>query len=133
MSDDVLADLDRMIGRLRTLPELARDVVPDVAEIVREEIERTIAQGTTPEGETWQRTREGKRPMPTAGKALRVVVLGPRVFVRISDHVGRHSLGRARGGIVRRVLPRSGSVPRAMAARIRKRLGERFREHMGEP
>jgi hypothetical protein len=126
------AELERMIAKLRALPDLVREVVPDVADVVREELTRTIAQATTPEGHTWNPTREGRKALATAAQHLRVTSLPPRVFVVLTGHVARHSLGRARGGVQRRVLPR-GKVPAAMAARIRKVLGEAFRTHMVGP
>jgi hypothetical protein len=47
------------------------------------------------------------------------------VFCRLVGHVARHNNGRARGGVVRAIFPRTG-LPSDMSAAIKRVVGELF-------
>jgi hypothetical protein len=127
---DSLDRLDAHIARVERLSELARDAAPDVAYELQDELERQIGAGTDPAGKTWEpRKEDGARPLQTAAKALAVAPVLNTVFARLRGHVARHHLGRAKGGLVRQILP-SKITPR-ISARIHGVLSRRFDETMG--
>lgn len=121
--------LEAMIARIRSLPDLVREAAPDAADAVREDLERTIAAGTEPNGSAWKLREDGKKPLATAASSMFVAPIGNTVFVRLTGHVARHHLGRARGGIYRPVIPSSG-IPVRMADAIKDVLTTHFRDHM---
>lgn len=125
---DSLHELDAWIARVRKLPELVRAAAPDVARVVERELQKQIARASSPDGKAWQRNADGTTPLRTADKALAVAAVGTRVFARLRGHVARHHKGIARGAIVRRILPRAGEIPDALAQAIADKLAEKFRE-----
>lgn len=122
-----LTEFDRMIETIRDLPGLGRRAAPDVAEVIELALERTIAAGTTPAGEPWQPTRDGRTPLTGAAKALGVASVGSTIYVRLTGPEARHHLGTAAGGIERQVIPRAG-LPPAMAEAVRAVLNRHFEE-----
>jgi hypothetical protein len=130
MSDAAFAALDAHIARIRKLPGLAKEAAPDVAQAVRDELERQIAAGVDPDGKPWKAREDGEQPLRTAANSLAVVAVGPRIFARLTGHVARHHRGRAKGGIERPILP-TGPVPPAMGRAIARVLAKRFAAHMG--
>lgn len=121
--------IEAMIERLQSLPQLVVEAAPDAADAVRAELERTIAAGTDPDGKPWQLRKDGGKPLATAEHAVFVAPIGNTVFVRVKGHVARHHLGRARGGIYRPVIPTGGLPPR-MADGIKRVLCAHFTDHM---
>lgn len=124
------ASLNAMLERLRKLPELGTEAAPSVADAVRDQLEKTIDAGTTAEGKSWERTKDGKQPLRNAAKALAVVAVDSTIFARLTGHIARHHLGRARGGVVRQILPTEG-IPSGMAKAIKTVLVEEFEDVMG--
>jgi len=123
--------IDAMIDRLRKLPGMARAAAPDVARAVESELERQIKAAETPDGRAWEPKKEGSgKPLATAAKSLAVAAIGSRVFARLTGHIARHNLGRAKGGVERQILPTSG-IPAKMGDAIRKVLDAQFRHTMG--
>ncbi len=110
--------------------ELCEDAAPEVAEAVRSEIEKTIAAGTTADGQAWQPTQKGKTPLRNASKALRVAAVGSSIVVKISGPEARHHLGRAKGGIQRPIIPNEG-IPAPVSSAIKRVLSERFSDALG--
>jgi hypothetical protein len=122
------AELDRMIRSIRGLKGLAERAAPDVAEAIHAELVRTIAAGTTPDGDPWRPTQDGRTPLRNAAAAIRCAAVGTRIYVRLIGPEARHHRGSARGGIVRRVLPASSRIPPAMASVITDVLTRHFHE-----
>jgi hypothetical protein len=122
-----LEQLDAMIATIGKLPELGKRAAGGVALAVETELQRTIAQGTTPDGKPWQPTKDGARPLTGAAKALAVVPVGTTIYVRLTGPEARHHLGRGRGGVVREVIPIK-TIPAAMASAIRAELARHFGE-----
>jgi hypothetical protein len=121
------AELERMIARIRAVPGIAKRAAPDAAEAVKEALARTMAAGTTPEGQAWApRKDDGGRALVGAEAALYVAPVGTRIYARLAGHVARHSRGIARGGVVRRMLPEKG-IPPAIGAAIKRVLNDHFR------
>lgn len=122
--------LQAMLDKLRKLPELAKQAAPEVAHVVREELEKQISKGTTPDGKAWERTKDGRQPLTTAAKALSVTHVGTRILAVLRGHVARHHLGRARGGVERRILP-SKELPKSWSENIRSALSREFQQIIG--
>lgn len=122
-------ELDDMIRKLRAIPGIVERASTDAADAVRGELERTIAAGTTSDGQAWTpRKLDGGRPLADAAKALYVAPVGTRIYARLTGHIARHHLGRARGGLERPILPTTGKLPAPMARALRKVLVEHFTE-----
>jgi hypothetical protein len=119
--------LDAMIATIKKLPDLGKQAAPDVARAVETELQRTIAAGTTPDGEPWKLTKDGDRPLTGAAKAVAVVAVDTTVFVRLTGPEARHHLGRGRGGVTREVIPTK-AIPAKMASAIRDVLLRHFTE-----
>jgi hypothetical protein len=118
--------LDAMIAKVRAIPGIAAKAAPDCAQAVRRELERTIAAGTTPDGQPWQPTAEGAQPLRNAANALRVAASGTTIYVRLTGPEARHHLGRARGGITRAIIPTDSKLPAAMCEAINAELTKHF-------
>lgn len=120
------AELEHIVARIRAIPGLARRAAADASDAVKDELERTIRAGTTPEGETWAPKKRGSgQPLEDAAEALAVAPVGTRIFMRLKGHIARHHLGRAKGGVYRRIIPTEG-IPPNLARAITKVLGEHF-------
>lgn len=129
---DAFAKLDEMIERVASVKDLARRAAPDAAEAVSECLQRTVAAGADPSGTPWQARKDGGTPLTTIGSRIKVVAIGSRVFVAIDGYVGRHHLGRARGGVARHVIPTPAApLPPAIEAAVRKVLVRHFRQAVG--
>lgn len=126
MSGD--AELDRMIASVRALATLPEHAADDIADAIRDELTRTIAAGTTPEGEAWRPTLAGERALKNAAASVHVAAVGRTIYVRLVGVDARHHAGRGRGGVRRQVIPDGGNIPAPMAAVIRRVLGDHFAE-----
>jgi hypothetical protein len=122
-------ELDDMLARIRGLSELTLGSAPAVADAVETVIRKQIKQGRSAEGETWQKTKEGGRPLQRAEKALAVVAVGQTVFARLTGPEARHNSGTARGGVVRPILPVEG-LPRDMVEAIRDAVVAEFKDRV---
>ena len=58
-----MSTLEEMCERLRAMPDVMERCAEDVADVIEAELKRTIAAGTTPEGEAWKPTKKGKQPL----------------------------------------------------------------------
>lgn len=124
-----MAELDAMIAKLRQLPRFVEQSAPAVAEAVHDQFKKQIAAGTDANGKPWKLTEEGKKPMPTADKALVVVPVGKTVFCKLKGHIARHHRGIARGGIGRPIFPEKG-LPPTLAKVIKSTMVDKFNETM---
>jgi hypothetical protein len=128
---DAFAALDDMIERVENVKGLAKRAAPDAADAVRACLESTIKAGQDPYGKPWPaRKEDGGAPLTGIAGRVKVVAIGARVFVAIDGYVGRHHLGRARGGVRRQVIP-VGELPPVMQKRVRDVLAKHFREAVG--
>ena len=97
--------LRTMIARLESVGELATSVAVDVADAVDREIKSSLARGTAPDGKPWKRTKDGRRALQNAQKAVRVQGVADTVVVTVDGHHARHHLGAVKGGTRRQVIP----------------------------
>jgi hypothetical protein len=119
------AALDAMIATIQKLPGMAERAAPDVADVVEQEIRRTIAGGTTAYGVKWKLTQRGEQPLQHAAEALKVAAIGSTIYARLLGPEARHHRGNARGGVARNILPIR-VIPGPMAERISDVLTEHF-------
>jgi hypothetical protein len=126
-NDAAMMELQAMIAKIIELPNLGKKAAPDVAKVMRRDIEGTIARGTTSEGHPWKHTQEGEKPLQHAADALRVAAIGDVIYTRIVGVEARHHKGHVKGGLKRTILPVK-KVPPRMAALIQKVLSDAFLE-----
>jgi hypothetical protein len=120
--------IDDLITRVRSVgKDLLAKAAPDIAVAVQEDLQRTITAGTSPDGEQWApRKSDGSKPLQHAADQLGVAAVGTTVYVRLAGPAVRHNFGRARGKVVRQVIPQN-KLPDAMRAAI----GEVITKHFG--
>lgn len=133
MSDEdrVLADLQTMIGRIRSIDGLGREAAPHVARAVEAEIRRTTAAHSTPYGVKWALKQDGGLALERAMASVGVGAIGATVYVRLIGPTARHHKGTAKGGLRRQVIPDRTVIPPLMASVIRRALDEVWAERMG--
>lgn len=119
MSADPTGTIQEWIERLNALATLPVQLAPKVAAELDKQIRANVAAGVDPDGKAWPATRDGKQPLRNAGKALTVRALGTRIVATLTGPEALHHLGRARGGVVRRILP-SAKLPGAVVAAIKR-------------
>lgn len=129
MTDAAHAALSAHIARIRTLPALAKRVLPKVAREVARETEAQIARGESPDGQPWQPTKDGRTPLRGAARAVRVAVEGGSIVVSVEGYHALHHMGRARGGVRRQIIPREMST--RLARVISSVASEEFNAIMG--
>jgi hypothetical protein len=122
--------LDEQIARIRSLPGLAERAAPAIARATQNELARTIAAGTTPDGVPWKKTQAGERPLQNAAREVRVSAQGSVVVTSIEGHLALHHLGRAKGGVRRQVIPTK-AIPDPVTRAIETALTGEFRATMG--
>lgn len=126
MNEGAHAALQAQIDRLRTLPDKLRKQAPDIAiDTLKTSLRETIAAGQAPDGMPWKKTKTGKTPLAGAYAALAFGKIGNGVRVVLSGPEALHHLGRAKGEIVRQVIP-IGALPARIADRLTKKLQALF-------
>jgi streptogramin lyase len=124
------AELDAMIARINRIPDLGKIAAPDVARAIEQDLQRTVAAGTTPDGQAWAAKKKGSgQPLANATKALHVAAIGTLIYVRLTGAEALHHLGRVTGKVKRQIIP-TGAIPPAMGNAIRTVLARKFSEVM---
>jgi hypothetical protein len=124
------SQIDAMMAALRDLPAIAAESAPDIARSFEAELKAQISAAVTPDGKAWAPKKDGSgKPLATAAKALTVTVAGPTVTAKLTGYIARHTLGRARGGVVRQILP--DSISPKLAGDITRAITNRFTTKMG--
>jgi hypothetical protein len=121
--------LDAMIASTLSLGSLIDDAMPALSKAVQQNIERTIAAGTSAYGEPWAAKQDGSRPLVNAVSALTVVPNGRTIYVQVTGPEARHHLGRVKGKRKRGIIPERG-LPSAMANDMRAVLERAFEERV---
>jgi len=112
MAQNVHLQLTSMIKALEEFRNIGAKLAPDIAEVVRGQLQHSIAAGTDPYGKAWALTEDGRVPLRGAFKYVRVVAVGAQVFIRIDDEVhARHHLGAVHGKKKRRIIPSKKKLP----------------------
>jgi len=121
-------ELNKLIQAVRALGKLDEVAAPRVADVINAEIKRTVAAGTDPYGVPWMlRKADGGRPLVHGDKTLQAQTIGSLVIVTITGEDARHSIGWARGGTVREIIPSKGLSDR-MAGECLEAVGKAFQE-----
>ena len=121
--------LESRIAMMKVLVDLPDECVPGVARAIEQETRRTIAAKTDPDGTPWPPKKTGGTDF-TFVKASDIAVgsFGRTVILRIKSRpVVLHNNGYARGFVMRRVIPTK-SIPKPMAAAIKRACIEEFRK-----
>ncbi|MCC6557188.1 MAG: hypothetical protein IT372_29910 [Polyangiaceae bacterium] len=118
-----------MIRRIRSIPRLVTEAAPEVADALRAQLAQQVASGRAPDGSAWKPTKDGKKPLAGAAKALAVRAVGTVVLATLGGHEVFHHYGTK---LVpkRQILP-FGSLPAELGAAIKAGLVRRFRRQMG--
>lgn len=124
------AQMDDMIARLKSLPRKLEHSAPKVAIALKRRIDANVRAGVSPTGKPWAPTKDGRKALPNADKAVQVQARGTVVLATVDGVYGRHHLGAVKGGIKREILPRAG-VPELFAKSIKDVLDEAFIDAMG--
>lgn len=111
--------LDEVIAKLRELETVASDVAPEVAREAKRLVGENIAAGRGPDGTAWEPRKDGEKPLQNAAQAVTATASGSRVVLTVSGPEARHHQGRAKGGVVREILPRK-KVPGLWIEAIRR-------------
>ena len=122
--------LREQIRRLHELEGIAEDVAPEVAEAVEKEMRAQIRRGEGPDGRPWKPTRDGRRPLRNAAKALTVNAVGTVIVLELGPPYARHHLGAVRGRVRRPILP-TRRIPTPMTRAIKRVVERRFEKTMG--
>jgi hypothetical protein len=123
---DGIAVLDQWARTLRDVPELGVKAAPAVAKVVESALVGTIGSGIAPDGTPWQPTLKGAKP--DLGSKLRVAEAHNSVLVTLGGKSFLHHTGRARGKIVRQVIPVD-QLPPEIAQLVADTLADTWREH----
>jgi hypothetical protein len=129
---DGVAELERMIERVREIGRLPERAAPKVAVALDRELVGNVRRGVGPDGSPWPATKDGHTPLQGAPESLDVRVEGKtRIRARLTGIHARHHLGWGRGGVRRPILP-TALVPDPMVRAIRRACEAEFIAITGE-
>jgi hypothetical protein len=97
MASTDLTGLETVIAELRRLPEQKERILGALAQSVIEEAGKRIAAQQAPDGSAWPATRDGRKALRNAKRALTYKVSGSTVVVFLSGVEARHHFGAIRG------------------------------------
>lgn len=120
------AVVDRWIKALRKLPKAVR--AEELRDVVDEDLRRTIAAGTTPDGTPWKPRKDGGRPLQNAGGALTVGVAGSTIIARVTGPTAIHHFGTGKDP-TRQVLP--SSMPPSLFEKLKRAAFAKMRAVLG--
>lgn len=122
------ARLLQLAQDLRALPRaMAEKVAPVGAKKLLEILQGNIAAQRGPDGEPWPAGKDGQAVLTGAGKALDVHAEGTVILARVSGPEALHHMGRARGHIVRQMIPTK-KAPQAMVDAVKDAMRESMTE-----
>jgi len=130
MSDNAaaMAEMQRWVAKIRSLPNFARQVAPLVAEKLHENLSANLTAQQAPSGAPWKPAKDGRTMFQSAPGKLQTKASGTVIEAKIKDRVlFRHHAGIARGRIERQMLP-SKTVPQPVSDAIKAVLSEKFTE-----
>ena len=118
-------------GRMRDLASLNRDAAALAVPRVRAAVRATAAAGTTPTGEAWVPTVDGKRPLDRVAEKIEVTADGSRLEIALRGHDVFHQEGTKRTP-QRQVIPSPGDpIPPAVEAALKASATEAFQRTVG--
>jgi hypothetical protein len=111
-----MIELARMGQRLREAPKVLDAVLPELAAVVRDYLLECYARGVDADGVPWPATEAGAAPAIT-GQQMEVIHFARKILVRLRWYNALHSIGGAKGGVQRRMVP-AGELPAELRARM---------------
>jgi hypothetical protein len=125
------AALDAQIARLRAIGSgFGKSAAPRVAAEAEKVWHVQLDAGQGPSGTPWKPTKTGERPLKNARNAATVSAIGTVLLFKVEGPEALHNDGRARGKIMRRMLP-SRRLATPIVEAIKRVLGEEFEAAMG--
>jgi hypothetical protein len=123
------ADLDAYIAKLHKLSGFNVEVAKAAAPKVEAVVQASAAAGTSPSGQAWAPTKDGKRALPKAGGAVRALSKGATITILLSGHYTWHQNSKNHP---REIIPERGKgVPAPISEAIKEASREVFFRTMG--
>lgn len=127
MGDPGYAELDRMTRMLGGLGKaLVEDSAPALGEILLNDVRNTTRAGTDAYGNPWPKTQDGEPALEHTPEAIKLLVQGSKITLRLEGYRARHHRGYAQGGVQRAVLPTQGLIPPKTVRKMHRALEKRF-------
>ena len=120
-------EIDKMIASVKRMPAILKKAAPACADVLREEITRSISAGQSPEGEAWKPRADGSRALQNAAKALTVEAHGTVVQAVLTGPEAIHHRGTKKDPR-RQILPTSGTLPDAVNEGFKRALAAEFKK-----
>jgi len=98
-----LDQLTALAARLRDVPQLGNEIAKEAAPSLLSLNKASAAAGTTPMGEQWAPTKQGKRALVHAADAITASVVGDVIFLVLSGINVFHNRRR-------RIVPSKGTA-----------------------
>lgn len=124
-----MADVDRMLAKIRQLKALTAKAAEHAAPFVQKVAQDIAASGVDPNsGQPWPETEKGARALKNVAGSIVARARDTVVQVVIKDHYVFHLHAR-KGRPARRAIPMSGdAIPREYAAAIKAAAKKAFVE-----
>jgi len=123
------AKLSDFIRRLRSMKDLAAQAAREAAPLVEAAVRRQAADGQAPDGGAWAPTKDGRRAIPNAARAITAVAKGSAVQIVLAGVYVFHHYGK--GLPERRIIPGQGAIPAPVVAALREGARRVFRRVAG--
>lgn len=120
-----------MAAKLRALRTLGDRAAAIAAPKLLEEVKKTAAAGTSPDGKAWAPLKRGGRALPKAADALSVRVVGHIVQLVLRGPYVLHNSGTGHAPQRRILPPRGVGFPARYREICKAAVQQAFREAMG--
>lgn len=125
------AELDDMIARLRRIPRVVEEALPEAAKELETIIAGNIAAQRGPDGEPWTKPadRTTSIVLRNAMKSVTVRAIGRVLLARVVGVEARHHIGIIKGRVQRRIIP-TNKAPLAMIQALKNVVFRRLKERV---
>lgn len=120
-------ELNAMIRRLRALPRVVEEALPEAATELEKVIAGNIAAQRGPDGKAWEKPKdpETKDVLRNAMKSVTVRAIGRVLLARVVGVEAKHHLGIVKGRVKREIIP-TGRAPQPMIEALRRVIFRRL-------
>lgn len=115
---------DAMRAQIASLGTLAEDVVKEAAKPFAQAIEKTAAEGKTPDGEKWQPKKDGGAPLVHAAEKITISATGKVLAAKVPFPESLHNRG-TKTRAKRQILPDAGDGLPPQIANVLQTSAER--------
>lgn len=130
MSGDAV--MQAMIAGLRGLGRDALSAIAkEAAPLVQEAARKTAAAGTTPDGEAWTPTKDGRKPLENAADHITARASGPTLRIYLNGPDVFHHFGTGR--VPRRQIIPEGKIPPAIGSAMQRATSIVMGRALGSP